>query len=339
MTVATSTSGVASEAISTRGRRTVFGHRPRTFGRGRWHFDSLLSAGVAAGTATRAASRGARWDVAQCHNYPDAVALRVACAGRRPPYVLWLPGTARRGALRGQPLHRLTFRAAVRGAARVHALSDYAVSTVREELGIAAVAVPPGVRTEQYAGTKTADVTEPIVLCTASPGDVRKRVDLLVRAFPIVLRSVPGARLVLAPPSGSARLDEALGGLDAAALARVEVRPNVAIDDLAALYREAAVSVLPSIEEAFGLVIVESLAAGTPVVGAASGAIPEILGGHEAVGRLFAPDDVDALAGAILEGFELAEDRGTVAACREHARRWDWSVVGPQLERVYADIA
>ena len=59
--------------------------------------------------------------------------------------------------------------------------------------------------------------------------------------------------------------------------------------ELGALYASSWVGVLPAVEEAFGLVLVESLAAGTPVVADDSGAGPEILAGDERIGRIFAP--------------------------------------------------
>lgn len=339
VTLATSTAGSPRQERRAAGGVTFMAHRRRAFGAGRWRIDELLTSGAAVARAVRAAGDGTGWDVAQCHHHPDAAALLLASIGRpRPPYVLWLPGTARRGALGGRPLHRASFRAAVKGAARIHALSEYAAATVRDELGVRADAVPPGVRTTEYEGDKPY-TDEPIVLCTASPDDQRKRVELLVRAFPAILRTRPRVRLMLVPPRPSERLDAAVAALDEEVSARVEIRHDVAIDELPGLYRSAAVSVLPSVEEAFGLVIVESLAAGTPVVGASSGAIPEILGGHDEVGRLFAADDADALASAVLGVLELAEDRGTAAACRRHARRWDWATVGPDLERVYAELA
>ncbi len=60
---------------------------------------------------------------------------------------------------------------------------------------------------------------------------------------------------------------------------------------------------LPSVDEAFGLVLVESLAAGTPVVAARSGACPEIVT-DDAIGRLFEPDDADDLARAMGEAID-----------------------------------
>ena len=93
------------------------------------------------------------------------------------------------------------------------------------------------------------------------------------------------------------------------------------LDDRAALsraYATAWVTVLPSRDEAFGLVLAESLACGTPVVGSNDGGIPEIVDRPE-IGRLFDGDEPAGLARALLEVLELAGDPGTIAACRERA--------------------
>lgn len=84
----------------------------------------------------------------------------------------------------------------------------------------------------------------------------------------------------------------------------VEFRATVPYDEMPALYASASALVLASVpakgwEEQFGMVLVEAMAAGTPVIAADSGAIGEVLGGQ---GRLVRPNDWRALAEAIAEG-------------------------------------
>ena len=103
---------------------------------------------------------------------------------------------------------------------------------------------------------------------------------------------------------------------------------------LATAYASAWATVLPAPAEAFGLVLVESLAAGTPVVAARSGAAPQIVSSGE-IGRLFDPDDAAALAGAMAGALGLAESPGTRSACRERAADYEWSALVERYENAY----
>lgn len=299
-------------------------------GAGRLQRDAL----VQAGRALHGALRGRSFDVAQCHHHVDAAAVRMAA--RRAPYVIWVPGVARRSIVRQRLLHVLSTRIAMGGAARVHTLSSYAQAALLSELGVQSEVIAPGIDVTRYAGERPAPA-HPRLVCMASADDPRKHVQLLVQAFSQLLRHHPDAELIVANhrPDAAERLRDSL---DEPARQQMTVRSGLDFEALAALYRSATVSVLPSVDEAFGLVMVESLAAGTPVVGTNHGAIPEIID-DDAIGRRFAPGDRAGLVAALLAAIELSADPATVDRCRQRAQRWSWSTVGPRLEAIYADVA
>jgi glycosyltransferase involved in cell wall biosynthesis len=102
---------------------------------------------------------------------------------------------------------------------------------------------------------------------------------------------------------------------------------RVSENDLRDWYRAADVFVLPTIAyEGFGMVTVEALASGTPVVGTPVGATPELLEPLEP--RLVAGgDDPPSLAAAIGDALGLA-DADFRSRCRDYAvRRFDWDGV------------
>jgi glycosyltransferase involved in cell wall biosynthesis len=102
-----------------------------------------------------------------------------------------------------------------------------------------------------------------------------------------------------------------------------------------ARYRDATITVLPAAQEAFGLVLAESLACGTPVVGSSEGGISEVIARPE-VGRTAPYGDHVGLAHALDEVIDLAADPATPDRCARHARRWGWKeVIGPAHENVY----
>ena len=107
-------------------------------------------------------------------------------------------------------------------------------------------------------------------------------------------------------------------------------------EDLPLCYRAANFSVVPTIAlEGFGLIVVESLAAGTPVLGTPIGGIPEIL-------RPFSEDLVfegyrsQQLATGIIEA--LSSDRALPSseACLEYVRQnYSWQEIAQKIKLVY----
>ena len=201
---------------------------------------------------------------------------------------------------------------ASRRCGAVVALSAAAAQEFERTLGIRAHVIPPGVDTRAFApgGPRAA---APTIICAAAIEEPRKRVGLLVEAFALVRRERADARLVLNRPRDPRRVPAGDG---------IEIAD---LDDraaLAAAYRSAWVSALPSLGEAFGLVLAEALACGTPAVASRLGGMPEVIGDDTRVGRVFDGDDPAALARALLEALELAEDPDTAAACRARAEQF-----------------
>ncbi len=134
-----------------------------------------------------------------------------------------------------------------------------------------------------------------------------KNVPRLLRAWAGLPGDVRAAhRLVLAGGDRDGRADlEALAGSlglgDGVAFAGL-----VADGDLPAVYGGAALLVLPSLEEGFGLPALEAMACGTPVVASNRGALPEVVA---QAGVLVDPDKEDALEAALTAALSSAELR------------------------------
>ncbi|HEU4657668.1 MAG TPA: glycosyltransferase family 4 protein [Capillimicrobium sp.] len=228
------------------------------------------------------------------------------------------------------PLVRVRFDAvprAARSVSVVTALSRWAADGLWWRYGIEARVIYPGVDLTAFAPGERA--AEPTIFCAATPDVARKRVPLLVEAFARVRRERPGARLVLVRP-GSAALAaqlEAVPGVSLVSLGPGEVREA---------YASAWVSALPSVGEAFGLVLIESMACGTPAVGTDAGAFGEIVD-SDGVGRLFDGGEA-ALARALLEALELSEDPATAARCRARAERFSMERSVGEVEALYREL-
>lgn len=276
-----------------------------------------------------------RYDVVHALTPTAALAARASLQTT----VYTLLGLPRPGLLRTQPVQRRLAHAAVRSATEVAALSAAAAAGCAAAFGRQVVVLPPGVQLDLFTPDLAARSAPPRVLLSADASDRRKGLDLLLAAFPRVLAVRPDARLQISS-AGDWRW-----ALDTIPVGREELL--AAIDDLgagrpdevAARYRGASVTVLPSQGEAFGMVLVESLASGTPVVCNDDGGMPDIVS-DRSIGRVVDAADPAALADAILAAVELSEVPGTAARCTAHAKQWDWqTAVGPAHEELYQRLA
>ena len=100
-----------------------------------------------------------------------------------------------------------------------------------------------------------------------------------------------------------------------------------------ALYEGARMLVLPSLDEGFGLPVLEAMTVGVPVIAANRGALPEVVG---AAGLLINPDNPEELAAAIER---LLADEGFAAACTAkglaRAREFRWDATARRVYDVY----
>jgi len=102
--------------------------------------------------------------------------------------------------------------------------------------------------------------------------------------------------------------------------------------------RHARAFVLPSEYEAFGLVLLEAMVAGVPIVATAVGGVPEVLL-HGRAGRLVPYDDPDALARALRDVTDDPDGTAArVAVGRDRVREFDWSASVEQTRALYREL-
>ena len=128
-----------------------------------------------------------------------------------------------------------------------------------------------------------------------------KGFDLLVAALPRLAQAVPGARLLLI---GDGPERERLAALATRLGVSARITVTGATSDVGAYLAAADVFAAPSRNEGMGRALVEAMALGLPVVGAAVGGIPAVVT-DGVCGRLVPADDVEALAQALTD---LARD-------------------------------
>lgn len=166
----------------------------------------------------------------------------------------------------------------------------------------------------------------------------RKGIRFLIEAAAQLKPRFPDLKLVVAGDGFErpelAHLAEELGiARDVTFLGWV---PNTALPPY---YRAAAVSVIPSLEEGFGIPAAEAMGCEVPVVASDAGGLPEVVE-HDVTGLVVPRGDSTALAraiGSLLE--DPARRRRMGVAGRARALRlFDWDRTAEQFERVYREI-
>jgi glycosyltransferase involved in cell wall biosynthesis len=280
--------------------------------------------------ASYAALRLGHYDVAHAWYQTDAlVAARWRTRASRPAVFSYL-GIPNHVGLMARRRRLEIFQRAIAGCDVTVALGHSVAAEFRRWLGVDVPVIQPPVNVHQFV-PREGRTDHPTIVCAAVADNPGKRVELLVRAFKRVRRALPQARLLINRPRSAdlaIALEDHAGGVE---LVDLDDR-----DALARRYAEAWVSVLPSTGEAFGLVLAEALACGTPGVGTNQGGIPEVLDRPE-IGRLFSGDE-EELATALLEAIELARDPATVDNCRARALELSAERCAQAYEALYRDL-
>jgi len=219
------------------------------------------------------------------------------------------------------------------------AVSDLARRWQMEALGSDAVEIPNGVDVGAMASAPLLDgYPRPAktVLFLGRYDEPRKGMAVLIGALPSLVERFPGLQVLIVGRGNEDELRSKAGDL-AAHLCFLGL-----VDDAAkaSAMRSADVYCAPNLGgESFGIVLVEAMAAGTPVVASDLHAFRRVLRDGEA-GRLVAIDDSAALAEgliAVLDDESLAQRYAAAGA--EAVRRYDWPVVANQIMRVYDTVA
>lgn len=190
--------------------------------------------------------------------------------------------------------------------------------------------IRPGVDLERFKPTENKNASKrrlgidprvPVVLSVRRLVP-RMGLDLLIDALPLIKTVHPRIQLIIAG-QGSLR-DQLIQRAE-----RLDVSENVTFcgfvpeEELPLYYRAADLFVLPSgALEGFGLVTLEAMASGVPVVGTRTGETPYLIDETRGVGKVLDAATPEALAHACCEFLSSSEDRGS--ACRAYASTFTW---------------
>ncbi|MGZ4908218.1 MAG: glycosyltransferase family 4 protein [Halobacteriota archaeon] len=229
-----------------------------------------------------------------------------------------------------------------RALAQAHTIICQSVDTMQKLLSsypehvTKATVIPNGVDVQLFkprnGDHKGAEVQQPpLILCVARGLETRKGISYLIEAFAAVQRVERAELIIIGTDSHGLKQQlleqtRALGILNA-----VTFINSVPLHELVALYQRATLTVVPSSLEGFSKPALESMACGTPVVGSAVGAIPELI--DDRSGVVVPPRDSSALADALIRLLQDKERTTSMgAAARQRAlTRFSWDTVTPKV--------
>jgi len=179
------------------------------------------------------------------------------------------------------------------------------------------------------------------VLLTIGGIEPRKNSIRLLQAFAQVRRAHPTAQLVIV---GGATLfdyqpyrDKFFAEVDTLGLNEALVLPGVLSDaSLPAFYRCADALVFPSLKEGWGLVVLEAIASGVPVVTSNQPPFTEFLSPHQAC--LADPLDVNAIAVAIEQALDPQVAQNVVDNSQAVLSHYSWDRSAAQHGRAYQSL-
>ncbi len=293
-----------------------------------------LQFGVVSAARVRRWLRDGQFDVVHVHEpAPPSLSLLTCMIHDGPLVATFHAATARSRFLSMfdtvlQPfLEKLAGRIAVSPAAR---------KVIVEHLGADAVVIPNGVDVAAFA------TAAPLPGYPREGGTIgfigrydepRKGMDVLVEAVDRITEDVPGVRLLVV---GRGEADEFRSRLPAGLVDRIDLLGQVDEADKARMLRSVDVYCAPNTgQESFGIILLEAMAARTPIVASDLEAFRRVLAAG-AAGAMFPTGDAAALAATLTEVLsDPARRDALVTAGVTAVAPYDWAVVVHAVLRVY----
>ena len=279
--------------------------------------------------------RKGRFDVLHIHEpITPSISLLALWAAEQPVVATFHAATPRS---RSMQLAGGVLRGAIEKIDAGIAVSESARNVVVQHLGRDAVVIPNGIEFDDFARWRPStgqgqiagsprSSDHPKLIFLGRLDEPRKGLDVLLAAVPLIMKTRPDLEVIVAG-QGNRPLPEWCCSLGM-------INPEAKI----ALLNSADVFVAPHLaRESFGIVLLEAMASGVPIVASELPSFLDVLGSPRDEGRLgevFAAGDPDALAASVLRVLDQPNPVRTLRA-REAARRYDWSAVGATVVAVY----
>ncbi|ABE51691.1 glycosyltransferase family 4 protein [Methanococcoides burtonii] len=228
---------------------------------------------------------------------------------------------------------------ALKKVGKVIAVSTYMKNEVEKLIGPnqKTVYIPNGINYEEYTNPDVInDITHPSIFC-AGRFIKMKGIDVLIKALPIIKLSIPDIHLYIAGDGDQYKYLQSL-------TFKLDLQKNITFLNFIAkskmiqMFASTDLVVVPSRYESFGMVALEALSSGSPVVASSVGGIPEMLDNGR-YGMLVKPNDPKELAQQIIYIFNNSNIRKKMSyAGKQRSQDYLWDDIAKRTIEVYLSL-
>jgi glycosyltransferase involved in cell wall biosynthesis len=216
-----------------------------------------------------------------------------------------------------------------------HALNtnDY---VVLKRLGFITYYIPLGVDTSLF---KPDAKKEEFTVIFVSPR-FQKGVDMLIKIVPTVLKKAPDIKFLL---TGIGFLGNYFKALEDSFSSNIEVCERLPQDKFVKMFSSSHLLLFPSRWESFGLVVVEALSSGMPVVAFDIPGAPRDVLINGVTGGVVKPFDIRAMIEEVLKYYRIWERNPKEFArisdkCRRYALNFDWNIIADHFDKMFKAV-
>lgn len=212
-------------------------------------------------------------------------------------------------------------------------VSRFTASQVEEILGVPAARLRVAPHGVHLPAAAAGERREPLILHV---GAVQRRKNLVRLVAAFERAAPPPWRLVLVGAGGYGWEEVRERILRSPAADRIDWTGWLPDEEVERLYRRASVFAFPSLDEGFGIPVLEAMAHGVPVLSSTRGALPEVCGDAALLVDPFQEDEIAQAVEALIRDESL---RGGLArAGRTRAAQFPWDRTVQAVWAVYAEL-
>jgi glycosyltransferase involved in cell wall biosynthesis len=274
-----------------------------------------------------------KFDLIHCHGlYPDGFAAARIAQRAHVPLVMHIHES---GFRKSYHKYNRSIRYVMNQADKLITVSKFQYDTVTDtaaEFAGKTCVVYNGIDTEKFSPSAQTSVGKSARMIFVGNLIEGKQIDILIKAIDRLKTKFSLTLDIYGSGPKQKQYQQLTWQLNLTHL--VKFKGNIENDTLAETLKNYYLLVLPSRYETFGVVLIEAMACGLPVVAAAVGAVPEIVDSDD-VGILAQPDSVDSLTQALEKALVKQWDRNKITT---YAQKFSVKNTVRSLDSIYSEI-